>query len=159
MHPIALPMHQYIMQSIGKPTWTFQNIECPTIDDVMAIFRVTNFAGGVVTMPYKKTVMPFLDGIDKCAIRIGAVNNFYLTADGKLRGTNTDWLAIKGCLVELSDEGQGKPALVAGGGGAARAAIYALSVELGCKPIYIINRDEQEVAELLRDVETHGSTN
>ena len=63
-HSIAPPMHQYISASIGHPTWQFHNVECPTVEDMMAIFRAPNFAGGVVTMPYKKTVMSHLDGID-----------------------------------------------------------------------------------------------
>jgi quinate dehydrogenase len=87
MHSIAPPMHQFIAESIGKPRWNFQNRECPTVGDMMSIFRGPDFAGGVVTMPYKQAVMQHLDGIDVCARIIGAVNNVYLAENGKLRGS------------------------------------------------------------------------
>ena len=38
-----------------------------------------------------------------------------------------------------------RPALVIGGGGAARSAVYALTKWLKCSRIYIVNRDEAEV--------------
>ena len=33
-------------------------------------------------MPYKKTIMPLLDGLDELAQKLGACNNVYLTEDG-----------------------------------------------------------------------------
>jgi quinate dehydrogenase len=76
-----------------------------------------------------------------------------------LRGTNTDWRGIKGCLLGASggspgggDPSGGKPALVIGAGGASRAAVYALGLEMGCTRIYVINRDEGEVRDLVADV-------
>jgi len=50
-HSIAAPMHNHIAGTLNKP-WTFHNIECPTIADVMRAFRARTFAGGAVTMPY-----------------------------------------------------------------------------------------------------------
>lgn len=128
----------------------------------MALFRAASFAGGVVTMPYKKAIMPHLDGLDDLAATLGAVNNVYLDKDGKLRGTNTDWRGVKGCLVHADEEIGGedrereKVALIVGAGGASRAAVYALGLELGCRVIYIINRDEREVRELLEDTQAYG---
>ena len=113
-------------------------------------------------MPYKKTIMPLLDELDPLAITLGACNNVYLTKEGKLRGTNTDWLGIKGCLLSATndgeDKGRGQPALVVGAGGASRAAVYALFAQLGCSEIYILNRDAKEVADLLEDAKAYAST-
>lgn len=106
-------------------------------------------------MPYKKSIMPFLDELDPLATTIGACNNVYLTEEGKLRGTNTDWRGIKGCLLSGTitgeNEGKGKPALIIGAGGASRAAVYALFAELDCGEIYVVNRDAKEVDDLLKD--------
>ncbi|KAK5293095.1 3-dehydroshikimate dehydratase [Cryomyces antarcticus] len=154
-HSIGYAMHNHIIQSLGLP-FEFKNVECPSIEDLMALFRAPSFAGGVVTMPYKQAVMRHLDGLDDLALTLGACNNVYLTADGKLRGTNTDWRGIKGCLLNASPEGRGKPAVIIGAGGASRAAVYALSTELGCKTIYMINRDEAEVAALLADAQAYA---
>ncbi|KAH8701359.1 3-dehydroshikimate dehydratase [Phaeosphaeriaceae sp. PMI808] len=160
-HSIAPPMHNYIASSLSLP-WQFISQECPTVDDVLTIFRAATFAGGVVTMPYKKSIMPLLDELDPLAITIGACNNVYLTPEGRLRGTNTDWQGIKGCLL-FGAKGKGpkaigRAALIIGAGGASRAAVYALFAELGCGDIYIVNRDAQEVADLLEDTKAYASS-
>lgn len=84
----------------------------------------------------------------------------YLTPgpERQLRGTNTDWEGIRGCLLGADKEGKGRgrPSLVVGAGGASRAAVYALSREFDCKVIYVINRDEGEVTQLLTDTRAYG---
>ncbi|OBT45192.1 hypothetical protein VE00_04326 [Pseudogymnoascus sp. WSF 3629] len=156
-HSIAPPMHNTIANALDKP-WTFSSLECPSVQDVLNTIHSPTFRGGVITMPYKQTIIPHLSGLDKQAELIGAVNNVYITADGKLRGTNTDWEGVKGCLLSANgaEKGKGKPALVIGAGGASRAAVYALSGDLGCNIIYVINRDEDEVTALLADAQKHG---
>ncbi|KAK4979626.1 hypothetical protein LTR28_003633 [Elasticomyces elasticus] len=123
---------------------------------MIALFRAPTFAGGVVTMPYKKAVLSHLDKLDDLAVVLGACNNVYLSPEGELVGTNTDWIGIKGCLLDASDQGRGKPAMIIGAGGASRAAVYALSAELDCNTIYVINRDEQEVIDLFRDAQAYA---
>lgn len=113
-------------------------------------------------MPYKKAIIPYLDEMDTLVTKIGACNNVYLTPEGKLRGTNTDWRGIKGCLLSGTksgeNEGRGKPALIIGAGGASRAAVYALLAELDCGEIYVVNRDEQEVEDLLKDAKAYAAS-
>jgi quinate dehydrogenase len=160
-HSIAPPMHNYIASSLSLP-WKFISQECPRVEDVLSIFRARTFAGGVVTMPYKKAIMPLLDELDPLATTLGACNNVYLTSEGKLRGTNTDWRGIKGCLLSKTkdggNDGRGYPALIIGAGGASRAAVYALFAELECAAIYVVNRDAQEVADLLQDTTAYTSS-
>jgi len=156
-HSIAPLMHNFVAQSLGY-NWKFIAQECPTVEDAVALFRKPTFAGGVVTMPYKGMIMKHLDGLDEHATTIGACNNVYRAADGSLRGTNTDWRGIKGCLSDGDPQGMGKgrPALVIGAGGASRAALYALYDQLQCSPIYIVNRDAGEVEALRKDAEVYG---
>ncbi|KAJ9626701.1 hypothetical protein H2204_009971 [Knufia peltigerae] len=156
-HSIAPLMHDFIAQSLGY-NWKFIAQECPTVEDAMALFRKPTFAGGVVTMPYKGTIIKHLDGLDEHAATIGACNNVYRASDGSLRGTNTDWRGIKGSLSDGDSQGKGKgrPALVIGAGGASRAALYALYDQLQCNPIYIVNRDAGEVDALRKDAEVYG---
>jgi quinate dehydrogenase len=156
-HSIAPSMHNFIAESLCLP-WKFYSTECSTVEDVVAIARNPTTAGLVVTMPYKNTIMPFLDRLDDLATTIGACNNIY-RSEGQLVGTNTDWLGIKGCLLEKGDEerrpraGSERPALIVGAGGASRAAVYALSTQLHSSTIYILNRDEKEVEDLNRDIQ------
>ncbi|KAF5568755.1 shikimate dehydrogenase [Fusarium napiforme] len=155
-HSIAPPMHNHIAQSLGLP-WTFYATECATLDDLMDLARKDTTAGLVVTMPYKNAIIPRLDALDDLAATIGACNNVYRDWQDpkKLRGTNTDWRGIKGCLLEKGDQAGvpvlNKPALIVGAGGASRAAVYALSSYFQSSIIYVLNRDEQEVIDLMRD--------
>ncbi|GKT94713.1 shikimate quinate 5-protein [Colletotrichum tofieldiae] len=147
-------MHNAIANSLHLP-WTFYATECPTIDDLLALARKESTAGLVVTMPYKNTIMTRLDEIDDLAKNIGACNNVYRDpqAPERLRGTNTDWLGVKGCLQKggHADPVLNKPALIIGAGGASRAAVYALHTHFKASVIYVLNRDEEEVAHLIAD--------
>jgi quinate dehydrogenase len=155
-HSIAPPMHNHIAESLGLP-WTFYATECNTLDSLMDLARKDTTAGLVVTMPYKNAIIPRLDALDDLAATIGACNNVYRDWENpkKLRGTNTDWRGIKGCLLEKGDQAGvpvlNKPALIVGAGGASRAAVYALSSYFQSSIIYVLNRDEQEVIDLMRD--------
>lgn len=152
-------MHNHIAESLGLP-WTFHSTECPNLDDLITLARSEDTAGLVATMPYKNTVMARLDRLDELATTIGACNNVYHAPSNysKLVGTNTDWLGIKGCLLEKSDQDTrpkrgdtSRPALLVGAGGASRAAVYALSTQLFSTTIYVLNPDDKEVEDLIRD--------
>jgi quinate dehydrogenase len=107
-------------------------------------------------MPYKKSIKAHLDSLDDTVKLVGSCNNVYLK-EGKLVGSNTDWIGILGCLKSLTDEGMGKPALIVGAGGASTAAVYALFEHLKCKTIYVTNRDEGEVRDLIADAKAYGA--
>ncbi len=81
--------------------------------------------GFSVTIPHKQAVIEHLDGLDPLAERIGAVNTVY-RKDGKLWGTNTDVLGVVKPL-EKRLKLEGARVLVAGTGGAARAAVFGLA--------------------------------
>lgn len=157
-HSIAFGMHNYIAKSLRLP-WTFYSTECPSLDDVLELARKPTTAGLVVTMPYKNIIMPQLDELDELATAIGACNNVYYKGDNPriACGTNTDWLGVKGCLLEVANKsavGTSKSpvsGLIVGAGGASRAAVYALTSHLNCSKIYVLNRDDQEVEALIRD--------
>lgn len=103
----------------------------------------------------------YLDRLDPGAAEIGSVNTIYLERDssGSIRtvGENTDWLGVRNAIVQslppsiqsLSRPfGEGKAGFIIGGGGTTRAAVYALS-QLGLSPIYLLNRDEGETADII----------
>ena len=78
-----------------------------------------------VTTPHKQNVMDHLDWVDPAAKEIGAVNTVVI--DGKqLKGYNTDALGFITALKTQRPELNGARCAVIGGGGAARAAIWAL---------------------------------
>jgi len=112
--------------------------------------RDGNSVGCNVTIPYKQTVVGYLDAIDDAAKMIGSVNTVYCS-DGILRGTSTDGAGYIGHLRETHPAFQLKNAkvLILGAGGAARSIADVL-VKSGCSAVYIANRTvkkAQEIAE------------
>ncbi len=102
-----------------------------------------------LTVPYKQTIMPYLDWVTDSARAIGAVNTVYRFGK-KWYGTNTDaegfWLSLK---KEWNWKPKGRSALVIGAGGAARAVLYALASR-GVKSIAVWNRTEARAQELIQ---------
>ena len=82
---------------------------------------------------------------------MGAVNTI-VKEDGRLVGHNTDGY---GFLRSLEERGsfspEGKSVLLLGAGGAARAAVFALT-ESGAGPMLIANRTIERGAALAQDV-------
>ena len=80
-----------------------------------------------VTIPYKQTVIPFLDRISPEAKRIGAVNTVVRRPDGSIDGYNTDYFGFDGMLTALGVDPKGKKAVVLGNGGASLTVQAVLS--------------------------------
>ncbi|KAL6245051.1 hypothetical protein RBB50_007826 [Rhinocladiella similis] len=149
---IAPKVHDHIARSLDLG-WTCEFLRLESVDEVMKIFRAPDFAGGIVTMPHKRTIIPLIDDHDDLVKILGACNFVYLTPDGKFHGTNTDWVGIYDAILARDpDHVPGRTGMVYGAGGASRAAVYALWAKLKCEAIYIVNRDDQEVEDLFEDV-------
>ncbi|KAI5304505.1 hypothetical protein KEM56_006428 [Ascosphaera pollenicola] len=134
----------------------------PPITDFLSHVRSNDrFVGSSVTMPYKVSILPFLDELTSEAKGVGACNTIYLKTGGQgekvLVGTNTDCIGVREALLRNLPEGvsgnpyAGKPALIIGGGGTARAAVYTFRTWLDVSKIYIVNRDEGEVEAIVKE--------
>lgn len=91
------------------------------IADIWGDLLDSGMKGISVTIPFKESVLPLLDGVSDDAALIGAVNTVIFSC-GRSYGMNTDWEGIATALSGVS----GTDALVVGAGGAARAAVYAV---------------------------------
>lgn len=91
-----------------------------------------------VTLPYKETVLRYLDEIDGAAARIGAVNTI-VRRDGKIVGYNTDYYGMRCALESAGVNVKNKPVVVLGGGGAGKTA-RVLCSDLGAKEIFTVGR-------------------
>ena len=85
--------------------------------DVHAFLLKSEFDGINVTIPYKKTVIPYCDALSDAAKRIGSVNTILRGADGKLTGHNTDYAGFDALLRQLGFDPAGKKAVILGSGG------------------------------------------
>jgi shikimate dehydrogenase len=101
-----------------------------------------------VSIPHKRAVMAQLDAVDETARRIGAVNTA-TRRDGRLVGSNTDWIGAVRAL-EREAPLAGRRAVVLGAGGTARAVVFGLR-ERGAR-VTVLNRTPERAAALAREL-------
>ena len=97
------------------------------------------FDGLNVTIPYKKSVMPYCAELSPPAAQIGSVNTIVRRSDGSLYGDNTDAFGFENLIVHNGIEVKGKKALVLGTGGASVTA-QAVLKNLGASEVVVISR-------------------
>lgn len=113
-------------------------------EEVEKFFIEKDFVAINVTIPYKQTVIPFLDEIDEEAKRIGAVNTV-VNRDGKLYGYNTDYFGLKSLIVRLGIPIYGKKVLILGTGGTSKTATTVVE-DMGAKEIITVSREKKDNA-------------
>lgn len=100
---------------LGDYTYNIYEMEENEVGDFL---QKREFDAINVTIPYKKTVMPFLDKIDDAALKIGSVNTIVKEKDGTLTGYNTDYYGFTYMLRKGGIDVKDKKVLVLGDGGA-----------------------------------------
>ena len=99
------------------------------IEDIRFLFEVNKDLKGLnVTIPYKESVIEYLDDLDDVAQKIGAINCIKIDEIQRV-GYNTDYAGFRDSLKPLLKKHH-THALVLGTGGASKAVVYALQ-EMG----------------------------
>lgn len=109
-----------------------------TPEAVGPFMQAHDFCAINVTIPYKQTVIPYLDTIDEHAAAIGAVNTV-VNRDGRLLGYNTDFVGMRDCLAHYGIVLQDACVLILGTGGTARTA-RAVARAAGAREILVAGR-------------------
>lgn len=102
----------------------YQLFEIEDISAIDSLIKEHNLEGFNVTIPYKESIIPYLDGLTKEAHEIGAVN-CVVVKNGQKIGHNTDLTGIEASLHWLDIDSAPKT-LILGTGGASKAVQYAL---------------------------------
>lgn len=113
-------------------------------DEVAPFMQKKDFSGINVTIPYKQTVIPFLDEIDDMAKAIGAVNTI-VNRDGKLYGYNTDFAGLSALICRIGLSLSQKKVLIIGTGGTAKTA-HAVAEAGGARAILHLSHSQKEGA-------------
>lgn len=104
----------------------YSNYDIKTVQKFSQVIQETKGLIGLnITIPYKETIIPYLDKLSKTAKKIGAVNCVTVSKKKKLKGYNTDYYGFKKTIAPLLKEHH-KKALILGTGGASKAVAYAL---------------------------------
>jgi shikimate dehydrogenase len=125
------------------PNSSYQLFEIPSIKEFpKLIAQQPNLRGLNVTIPYKEEIIPYLDGLDERARRIGAVNVIQFNK-GKLIGYNSDYIGFKTSLEKFIPHTQ-LNALILGTGGASKAVKTALE-DLQIPYLYVSRQKSEGV--------------
>jgi len=102
------------------------NFDIPTVEQIRDIIsNHPELCGFNVTIPYKESIIPFLDEIDETAKEVGAVNAVKVE-NGRTKGYNTDIYGFEKLLIRALKGREINHALVLGTGGASKAVQYVL---------------------------------
>lgn len=119
--------------------------------DMETFLRDGDWQGLNVTIPYKKTVIPFCDTLSDTAQEIGSVNTLRKGPEGRIHGENTDAFGFSMLLQTLPKAAvaEGGKAVVLGTGGASVTVCTVLK-HAGFAPVTISRTGENNYEHLSR---------
>lgn len=114
--------HSYspqIHKLLGNYEYKIYNVEPKKLEHFILN---ENFQGLNVTIPYKKTIIPFCEKISPLAKKIGSVNTIIRRKNGALYGDNTDFFGFKYMVDQAKISFSNKKVLILGTGGTSLTA-------------------------------------
>lgn len=142
VHSKSPKIHQKLAEIFDKEI-IYNLIETneESLQDKLSFMKRGIYEGFNVTIPYKSTVIQYLDGLTEEASIIGAVNTIYLK-HGKMIGDNTDYFGFKESFIRSIPKYHNKRIVLLGTGGAAKA-VYKVLKDLNLNP-FVISRSKRE---------------
>jgi len=144
-------LHSEIFRQIGlNATYSAIEVSENELSHMLQRVKLGEFDGLNITLPYKSSVMTFLDEINTRAKIIGAINCVFQKSK-RLVGNNTDWFGFLMAIQKHNISIAGKEALVLGAGGVARSVVFALK-QAGAKQIRVFSRMTNRAQILTDDI-------
>lgn len=106
-------------------TWPYALFEKEP-NEIEAFLRFGRWDGLNVTIPYKKSVIPFCQKLSPIAQELGAVNTLVKLRNGDIYGDNTDVFGFSSTCQRMKINFDRKKALVLGSGGASATVQWVL---------------------------------
>lgn len=151
-HSLSPRLHGHWLRRYNKPGhYIPMRVNHTDLADALRILPNLGFVGLNVTIPHKEHVLNLADQVTDRAALIGAANTLTFLKNGQVQADNTDGIGFLSSIRENLPGWTASvgPALVLGGGGAAKAIIWALLSD-GAPVVHVVNRTRAR-AEALRD--------
>lgn len=101
---------------------TYQAYQISSIQEIINLIKENpTLVGFNVTVPYKESIIPFLDSLDISAKKVGAVNVVKIFPTGEKIGYNTDYYGFFTSLKRYLGNESIHKALILGSGGGSKA--------------------------------------
>ena len=146
-HSLSPKLHNHwIKKNNLKASYDKKLLEQDEIRQLILDVKEEKIHGINVTVPFKKTIIPFLDVLSDEAKNSQSVNIIYKDK-GKIVGDNTDIEGFKTGLEMTNQVIKNKKALILGAGGVVSSVIIALK-KMQISKIYLSNRTELKALEI-----------
>ena len=146
-HSLSPKLHNnWLKKNNINATYDKIKLEEQEIKNFIEDIKQQKIAGCNVTVPFKKTVIPFLDKLSPEAEQTQSVNTIILT-DNILVGHNTDISGFTKAIKDLNFNIEGKKILILGAGGVVPSIIFALK-NMNVQEIIISNRTREKAENL-----------
>jgi len=154
-HSLSPKLHNYWIKSNNiDAIYEKKKIDEGELGDTVIQIKQKKIAGINVTVPFKKTIIPFLDELTAEAESTQSVNTLYLK-DNKVIGHNTDIIGFETSIKKSNFNIFNKEVLILGAGGVVPSIILALK-RMKVSKIKISNRTKknaENLKELFKNLE------
>jgi shikimate dehydrogenase len=146
-HSLSPLLHNYwIKKNSIDAIYKKQKLSEDRLEHLISQVRDKKINGINVTVPFKKTVIPFLDELSIEAQRTQSVNTIHLEGD-KVKGHNTDIIGFETSIKKSKFNLINKEVLILGAGGVVPSIIYALH-KMNVSKIKVSNRTKKNAENL-----------
>ena len=146
-HSLSPKLHNYWLR-LNNIDAKYEKIklEIHEIDNFIEDIKQQKINGCNVTVPFKKTIIPFLDKLSPEAQKTQSVNTIVFD-NGDLVGHNTDIVGFEKAIKKINFNLKNKKVLILGAGGVVPSLIFALN-KMKISRITISNRTRQKAEDL-----------
>ena len=146
-HSLSPKLHNYWFQKNNiKAVYDKKQLNEKDIKKIISEIKNEKIHGINVTIPFKKSVIDFLDELTPLANEAQSVNIIF-KKNNKIIGGNTDIGGFEKSLNNINYNVKNKKAFILGAGGVAPSIILALK-KLGASKIYLSNRTKEKANKL-----------
>ena len=146
-HSLSPKLHNYwIKQNNINAIYERQKLEENNLENIISEVRQKKIHGINVTVPFKKSIIPFMDKLSIEAQKTQSVNTVYLE-NNKVIGHNTDINGFDMSVQKLNINLLNKKVLILGAGGVVSSIILAL-IKMKVSKIIVANRTKEKAKNL-----------
>ena len=146
-HSLSPKLHNYwIKENNIAAVYGKKQLNEIDVEGIISEVKNGKIDGINVTVPFKKSVIPFLDQLTLIAKEAQSVNTIF-KKDNKIVGDNTDVSGFKQSLEYINYNVKNKKVFILGAGGVAPSILKALE-KLGAAKVYISNRTKEKAKDL-----------
>jgi len=157
-HSLSPLLHNYwIKKNNINAEYFKKELTLNELEEFINDIRQEKISGANITIPFKKSIIPYLDILSPEAEKSQSVNTIALK-DNKLIGYNTDIFGFEQAIKKLNFSVKEKKVFILGAGGVVPSIILALK-NMNASKINVSNRTKEKALDLKKRYEKIGVLN